>query len=314
MKYLPISVLIPTMNRPEALERTLNTYLRAESLPTEIVIVDQSENKEVQNQIIDIIKCYSVETKIVYFYQDLPSLTMARNRAVTLATENILVFSDDDIDVYSDTLEIVHLLMSEANIALIAATNDNFQSKKSYIGYILGTKSFKKRKIGHVTNSMLGRYPDHIVGQVDTQWAMGYFFAVKKHLIDAWNIRWDENLTEYAYAEDLDFSYSYYKKAKESSMRCILDDRLHVKHMVSTEYRVPSKKRTYMYVINRAYLSYKHNMGRKAYFMMKWCNFWITINRATHHENPEYMRNATKLVQKYKKNVMGGELNELYKE
>ena len=42
---LPISVLIPTMNRPDSLERTLKKYICAKYIPAQIVVVDQSEEK-----------------------------------------------------------------------------------------------------------------------------------------------------------------------------------------------------------------------------------------------------------------------------
>ena len=312
MTYLPISVLIPTMNRPDTLRDTLDSYMQAEYLPTQIVIVDQSEDQEMQEENKGIIKSYSLETRIEYFYQEIPSSTKARNTAIKLATEEILVFSDDDINIYLDTLNKVYSLMKDNNIAMTAGINDMEKSSDSRIGYLLGTKSFSKRKIGHVTASMLGRYPRKIEGQVETQWAMGYFFVVRKSLILNWNIRWDENLTSYAYAEDLDFSYSYYKNAHAQGMRCILDKNVHVKHMSSQEYRIPSKKHTYMYVINRAYLSKKHHMGLRSAIAMRWCNFWMLMMRIVKKENPKDMWSAMKIVEKHKKEIANGNLSELY--
>ena len=42
---LLIAVLIPTMNRPLSLRRTLEGYLRAEKIPDHVVVVDQSEKE-----------------------------------------------------------------------------------------------------------------------------------------------------------------------------------------------------------------------------------------------------------------------------
>lgn len=53
--------------------------------------------------------------------------------------------------------------MKDKSISMIAAIDDNMPTKQSALGYILGTRSFKKRKIGHVTYSMLGRYPENVL-------------------------------------------------------------------------------------------------------------------------------------------------------
>lgn len=45
---LPISVIIPTMNRPESLDRTLKCIAEAADVPQQIVVVDQSQNEETQ--------------------------------------------------------------------------------------------------------------------------------------------------------------------------------------------------------------------------------------------------------------------------
>jgi glycosyltransferase involved in cell wall biosynthesis len=312
MECLPISVVIPTMNRPSALRRTLDTYMKSSVLPKQIIIVDQSQTDEMVESVKKIIKAYSEMVEIRYVFQEIPSLTKARNKGLSLASENIIVLSDDDIDIYPDTLLNLYSIMQDDTISLVAGFDDNGERSKSCIGYLLGTKSFRKRKIGHVTNSMLGRYPDKVVGQIKTEWAMGFFFAIKKQYTDQWNLKWDENLTSYAYAEDLDFSYSYYKNSKKNKLRCVLDERIHVRHLVSKEYRVPSKKHMYMYVINRLYLSYKHSMGIKSILSMKWCNFILYIYKIVKKENPQDMRSAMKVAARNKKAITEGKLCDLY--
>ncbi len=309
---LPISVLIPTMNRPETLKRTIQTYMASEYVPSQIVVVDQSQDEENRRRIKAILDACT-ETGTVYVYQAVPSSTVARNTALRYASEEILVYSDDDVDVYPDTLQTLYSIMADRQISMLAGLDDNSKKNNGWVSYLFGTRSFKKRKIGHVTASVLGRFPNEVKGQVDTEWAMGFFFSVKKSLIEKWGIEWDENLTSYAYAEDLDFSYAYYKKAKAESLRCIYDDRIHVMHLASQEYRIPSKKSTYMYVLNREYLSHKHQMGIKSRLAMDWCNFWKLTERIVKRRAPgdmaRAMRRATKLRQNGYK-----ELSSLYNE
>lgn len=290
---LPVSVLIPTMNRPDTLKRTLDSYLSADCLPGQIVIVDQSEKEDTKKYVEALIEkndCNQI--KFDYVYQPTPSSTQARNTAMEKAKEELFIFSDDDIDIYPDTIKNIYERFQDPQIAMIAGIDDNRKKSSSNIGFLLGTKSYKNRKIGHVTLSMLGRYPDDIKDEIETQWAMGYFFVIRKSLAQKWNIRWDENLTSYAYAEDLDFSYSYYKMAQKEGLHCALNEKIRVKHMVSHEYRIPSKKSTYMYVVNRMYLSYKHKMGLKSRVAMGWCNLWRLAERIVKREKPSEMFGA----------------------
>ena len=305
MKSLPISVLIPTMNRLESLKTTVNSFISNEYIPAQIVVVDQSQECEMQNEIKNFLSSLN-STRIEYIYQNFASLTKARNLAWKAASEEIVICSDDDVFINADTLKNIYDIIQDESVAMIAGIDENTPASASNIGYLLGTKSFANRKIGHVTLSMLGRYPDNIVGEIETQWAMGYFFAVKKSLADNWDIKWDEKLTSYAYAEDLDFSYRYYRCAKAMGLRCVLNDRVKVKHMVSKEYRIPSRKNTYMYVINRAYLSYKLNMGLKSRIAMRWCDFWKTVERILKKQNPYDIISDIKYAKKHRADIRNG--------
>lgn len=308
-QVLPVSVLIPTMNRFQTLERTLKSYTRAQWIPRQIVVVDQTQDEASALAIKNLVQSLSDEIKTVYLYQQTPSLPLARNSALRLATENTVICSDDDVDIYDDTIKHVWDIMQDNTVAMLAGLDDNMGASKTDIGYILGTKSFRNRKIGHVTASMLGRYPDKVSGQVDTQWAMGYFFAVRKSLLEKWNLGWDENLTGYAFSEDLDFGYGYYRKAAAEGLRCILDERVHVRHMVSQEYRIPSKKHTYGYVMNRAYLSAKHGMGWKSVIAMEWCDFWRLVERIVRRRNPKDLWDALQYKRRHRKEISQGILN-----
>lgn len=287
MSYkLAVSVVIPSMNRPDTLMRTIDSFLSQEYIPNQIIIVDQSTDESNRSRYRLIKSRYEDITNTVYVWQDIPSLTKARNYGISYCENDIVICSDDDVLVNKDTILNVYSIMQDASIAMIAGIDENSGSSETNLGYLFGTKSYKKRKIGHVTLSMLGRYPDNIVGEIETEWAMGYFFAIRKSLVEKWELRWDENLASYAYAEDLDFSYSYYKKAKLEGLRCVLNDKVKVKHLVSNEYRVPTQKSTYMYVINRKYLAYKHKMSIVSHLALRWTNFGHFLMRLMKRQRP----------------------------
>lgn len=267
------------MNRPNSLKRTIDKMLASSTCPSEIIVVDQTQEKEKQKEIEKFVKETKVEgMRCCYFYQQEPSSTKARNYGIRKATKKILVFSDDDVDVERHTFENLETIFSDKKIALVAGLDSNMiKSRGNPLGYFFGTKSWRKRKIGHVTLSMLGRFPVVMQDIVETEWAMGYFFAVRRELVNQWNLQFDENLTSYAYAEDLDFSYSYYKQAKKNGLKCVISSKIVVNHLGSLEYRIPSAKAIYVYVINREYLSYKHNKNRLSRLATRWTNFWMYI-------------------------------------
>lgn len=275
-----LTVIIPTMNRPDTLERTLAGYIKGSAVPDQIVIVDQTQTETTRQKVEKLTKQYGGE----YIYQEEPSLTAARNKGLSAARNDIVVCSDDDVDVYEDTLINTYTTMQREEIALIAGLDDNANASQTNIGYLLGTKSYRKRKIGHVTKSVLGRYPDTVTGETETEWAMGYFFVIRKTLCDQWDIRWDERLVSYAYAEDLDFSWRYCNKAHSSGLKCVLSEQIRVRHMVSKEYRTPSAKSTYMYVVHRRYIAQKNKCGLG--IAMSWCDLWRLIERIIKREEP----------------------------
>jgi len=303
-----IAVLIPTMNRPQSLKRTLAALMAGYTLPRHIVVVDQSKDSATRIENMSIVDKYKTTVKTTYYYQDTPSLTKARNHAMGLADEDILIFSDDDVDVKKDTITNVQRIMSDNQISMIAGLDELTPPSNSIIGYFMGTKSFRRRNTGHVTGAMLGRFPEHIFGTQKTEWAMGFFFAIRKSLAVKWGLEWDEKLISYAYAEDLDFSYSYFKKSREDGLMCVTNDSVVVQHLASKEYRIPSHKHIMMYIINRAYLLYKHNMSKTDELLMNWCNFCFLIQSKISGQNYQDYKDAIKRLKEVKSALKQGDL------
>lgn len=297
-----ISLIIPTMNRPNSLKRTLESYFNnmCEVFPDELIVVDQSKSDIDKHNNEKIVETFRNVCDVNYLYLDEPSITKARNLATQICKGDILVYSDDDINVDYSTLKNVKELFLKNNISMIGGIDKFTNLKSSIAGYFIGTRSLIKKKKGHVTKSVLGRFPNRIKGEVNTEWAMGFFFSVKRELLRKWNIKFDENLTSYAYAEDLDFTYSYYKKSKSEGYNCIFSDKVVVEHLATKEYRIPSSKSINMYILNRAYICYKHKMGRTSAIFMHWTNFWIKMSNFFNREQYIYYKEAIGREKKYR--------------
>lgn len=282
-----ISIVIPTMNRLDSLQRTISNIMKGTMLPTEIVVVDQTPDIGMK----EAIKTFLSKTtlKCIYIHQNIPSLTKARNTGMNYVSGDIVIQMDDDVDIHANTLETINNIFNDNNIAMLAGIDEKTTGKsRSLLGYLFWKKSWIKRNIGHVTLSIYGRFPITVSERTPTEWCMGFFAVFRTNLIRKWNLKWDEKLTSYAYAEDLDFSFSYYKKAKREGLSCIMSNTVLVKHNVSREWRIPLRKHTYMIIRNRAYLSQKHfKKSILARIALIWSNWGELFRRIITNEAPK---------------------------
>lgn len=300
-----ISVIIPTYNRITSLERTLYHIKKSKVLPDEIIIVDQSSDKEVVENIKK--TCEITWCKIKYFHLEKPSSTHARNLGIKVSSNDFLVFMDDDVDVQDDTFSSVKMMLRNDDIAMLGGVNSLDKLGNTFMSYIFNKASFRKRKIGHVTSSMSGRFPIKIGKETPTEWAMGFFFAVKKTLLYKWNIMFDENLKYYAYGEDLDFSFNYYKNCKKENKKCIMSDLLLVRHNVTNEYRSTRRSVTFMKTLHTYYMSHKHypNDFSKR-IACKWALIGDFFKRLLDNDKPLDIIKSEIFYYKYRKQILNG--------
>jgi len=256
---LPVSVVIPTRNRPQSLRSTLASISAGVELPREIIVIDQSD---LPLESVDLSTELGHGILLQMVRQALPSSTIARNTGIRLARQDIILFMDDDI--LLDRYSVSELFKSFADdrVALVAAPHQGNTPNSRRHPDVLGSAFLRKkpfRSDGYVCRgAVLGRYPSNLRKPVPTEWAMGFFFAVRRSLLEAYQVKFDENLLSYAYAEDLDFSYTFCVQAKAQGYRCILNPRVFVNHVGSHEWKMPDDRATMMYVVHRGYLSYKH--------------------------------------------------------
>ncbi|MEX2511425.1 MAG: glycosyltransferase family A protein [Cyclobacteriaceae bacterium] len=93
---VPISVVICTRNRSNDLKRCLDSIMKMDSLPAEIIIIDNAPKDE---STAELVKNFE---KVKYFKEPRPGLSFARNRGVLESTHSIIAFTDDDVEVHKD--------------------------------------------------------------------------------------------------------------------------------------------------------------------------------------------------------------------
>lgn len=305
---MKISVVIPTFNRVDSLSRTIAFLEQSNLFPDEIIVVDQTQDKQLASEIAN--KCNNTQLNAKYRWISKPSLTKARNVGYELSTGDVIVFMDDDVDVRPDTFANIHELFSDKNLAMAGGVNEKDDlAHQSFLGIMFGKSSFFRRNIGHVTFSVYGRFPLHVEKETPSEWAMGFFFVVRKSIMDKYNIRFDENLKYYAYAEDLDFTYRYYRKAKALNYRCIFSSMLTVRHNVSIEYRIPSRSQTYMGILHRRYLRKKLMPGFISYVLTIWSEIGVIAFRVMHKESIWDNLNAHLFYLRNRKDIINGKFH-----
>ena len=105
-----VSVIIPTKNRPSDLELVVKTIFKQSVTPQELIIVDQSESDDAKEQVE---KEYAAASrairdclKLCYFRDEsIMGVNDARNRAMEIATGDVWLFLDDDVELEPTFLE-----------------------------------------------------------------------------------------------------------------------------------------------------------------------------------------------------------------
>jgi GT2 family glycosyltransferase len=89
--HQPISVLLCTRNRPDKLHRAVESILGNSLRDFELIVVDQSTNKETRAKIGAF-----RDPRLVYIHSQSVGLSRSRNIAIRAARSEIVVFTDDD--------------------------------------------------------------------------------------------------------------------------------------------------------------------------------------------------------------------------
>ena len=110
-----LSIIIPTYNRFESLQKTLYSVIQNRIRESEIIIVDQSFDN-IRNSI----KVHAQYPFIKYICCDTPGLPQARNIGIVNSIGSVLCFIDDDVIVHSSCFKEHILSHSQKNIDAIA--------------------------------------------------------------------------------------------------------------------------------------------------------------------------------------------------
>lgn len=87
------SLIIPTRNRPAILADTVASILDGDDVPTELIIIDQSDARHPQLPALETERPCTVR----YCWSPAVGVSRARNEGIAAAQHDILAFTDDDV-------------------------------------------------------------------------------------------------------------------------------------------------------------------------------------------------------------------------
>lgn len=96
-----VSVVIPTINRPEVLLDTIEDILKQDFKSFEVIVVDQSD--EINHRALELLSGSSVPCR--YFKGHFKGLPQARNFGLQQSSKDIILYIDDDIRCNQDLVK-----------------------------------------------------------------------------------------------------------------------------------------------------------------------------------------------------------------
>lgn len=276
-KISDISVIIPTYNRARDLKETLISFKNYIKNLNEVLIIDQSTNRETKELIASF-----KNQKIRYVYSAIPSLTAARNLGVRKVSKDskIICMLDDDVTLGKDYFErIIAIFNKHPEAKGVSAyfpptKRNRIENVENFLKRLFFVENLNPNS-ARALSAYGAEYPLRLNKVLKSQWLCGFNMNYKKEVFNEQSF--DENLKRYALAEDFDFSYRLWKKHPGS---LFITPSAKITHRASTVERYPEAKISYMNQINHFYLNYKNfdkTLVEKSKFY--WCLFGLNFLR-----------------------------------
>jgi glycosyltransferase involved in cell wall biosynthesis len=97
LTFLHMSAVVPTRNRAKALALTLDSLLKQNVLPRELIVVDGSEDDQTRLVVESFSQRSMGVCTVKYLRTDVLGAAVQRNQGVAVATQPVIWFFDDDI-------------------------------------------------------------------------------------------------------------------------------------------------------------------------------------------------------------------------
>ena len=247
---LNVSVIFSTHDRPESLQRSIDSVLAQTQLPYELIIVHDGV-KALSPDIAEILRVAGEH--FLYRRHRPPSLTGSRNTGIALARGDVLLLLDDDVILPPEYLVQLTRLYEADRQGVVAGIGglmiDPHQKRLTTRAWNAFAAAFGLCRWAPRRNA--GRHlplPPDLAGRLTpARRLFGGAISIRRSL--ASTVRFDEALTGYAFGEDLEFSFRVGRNHP-----LFVCPQLKVRHEVAPDGRPAMTDRGRMYVANFLYI------------------------------------------------------------
>ena len=255
---MQVSVIIPTYNRVKDLDECLDSIMVQTKLPREVIIVDDSDNDEIENLVEHKRNEFKAKDILLKYIRNEKekSLTIARNIGIENATGDIILFLDSDVILDKEYIkEILKVYKEKPEVMGVQGLIQNVKigKKVRYIFNRLFYLGFDEKNRCRVLPSLYSTYPYSLDRIINCEWLSGSNQSYRREVLE--EFKFDENLKKYSYSEDVDISYGIFKKYPYS---LFMTPHAKLMHKTSQEARLPKKELVYMSEVYKLYLFYKN--------------------------------------------------------
>ncbi len=257
------TVIVPTYNRPKELEEFIQSLLKQTVKPSELIVVDDGELESIP--LVKQLAIAGIDT--IHTNKSIPGLTESRNKGISLAKGDIILFFDDDVILHPDYLEEilkVYTSVPYAQIGGVGGMMINTPSRGLFtvvrkIIEIVFLNSWLKEghilKSGFFTDLQEQEYP--LQETIEVDYLPGCAMSYRKEIFSEFSFT--AKYRDYGFGEDKDFSFQVSKKYK-----LFIQKSACLKHLESREMRPDKKLYGKKYVLGR-YLLFKKRVQNSAW-------------------------------------------------
>ena len=270
MNKVSVSILIATKDRFEDVKLCLHSVLNQTLLPSQIIIVDASDESGLNEICSNILNLNNIE--LTYLKSDIKSSSIQRNNGIDKNKCEYILIMDDDVILENNFIsEAISSFTADNKKEIIAVSANITNTKKLSLASRLLRKIFLLQGDGkgEVKKSWANNNYNNLTTSAFVEWVSTCCTVFRAVAFE--NERFEYNFYGYSYMEDFDLSYRLNKKFKlfyNINAKCVHN---HKHAQQSNEIRQVKQK---MFMLHLTYL-FKKNMPQRIDYVI--CHYWSFI-------------------------------------
>ncbi len=240
-----ISIIIPTQNRADLLEITLNSLvnLNYDFSSYEILVIDNASSdntKLISENIIN----QNPDKNIRYIFEPIAGLQSGRQKGAIEAKGEILVFIDDDIEIDPNWLQAINDTFQDENIHLVGGPSyPKYEIEPPFWIDFLWNTNNEKQECGYYSLLYLGENQK----EIDPNYVWGLNFSIRKKTFFDLGGFHPDCIPKKVQRFQGDGETGLTMKLKEKGLKAIYNPKVVVNHWVTKE------RMTFEYLEKRMY-------------------------------------------------------------